>query len=197
MISSSVITQSGNIAGNVNTDSVPIKYGSGVGIFLNLVVGSTPAPIWFYTDLTTDICYSIGVHGYSTGLHVLVYPEFDQLPTPLGDNYIINRDATSFYMASSQANALLGIHVDITFNGDGNAYAYPVGFSAASFSVQGSADEILWVNIPSTTTSFSATGNYMFEFVNMNYNFIRVAYTIPSGACDYVLNTVIKEDKDK
>ena len=100
-------------------------------------------------------------------------------------------------MASSQANALLGIHVDITFNGDGNAYAYPVGFSAASFSVQGSADEILWVNIPSTTTSFSATGDYMFEFVNMKYNFIRVAYTIPSGACDYVLNTVIKEDKDK
>lgn len=75
----------------------------------------------FTVNSATDVC-TCTAHGYSTGDPLIPSNVGGFLPTPLAQDtevYAIRIDANTFYVASSYANALLGIRIDLTDNGAG------------------------------------------------------------------------------
>lgn len=149
------------------------------------------------TDVTpANDTIDITSHGFLDGTLVTLTTS-GTLPTGLAtstDYYVIVVDADTIKLASSQANALAGTPIDITGAGSGSSTVVVTTTLAGSVKIQVNNEEegrtANWVDLPSSSTNFSAAGNILFNYDNACYRSMRVYVTVTSGtiACDLRFN---------
>lgn len=146
------------------------------------VTVTTPAAETF-TCATTDICTAatglinvLGLKGQGTTTTTL--------PTGLStstDYFVIPINDTTFYLATSYANAVAGTKIDITGTGTGTHTFTPTAIAGGTISLQGSVDNSSYVDITSSSSNVTATAKFYWNISDTFYPFVRIKYVNTAG----------------
>lgn len=202
MIPYSLLSTSGGLAQSANTSSLNVKESTTMGVLVEYTVAASTAKTFTDADVdTTDDKITITAHGYYTGRKVAATTT-GTLPAGLSatNYYVIKVNANTIQLASSMANAVAGIAVDITAAAGGGTHTLtPAAISTASWKLQGSFDDSTWFDIPasdlqSMSGNITATGSAFTHHDTPTYCYIRVAFTAATaGQFDYVVTVLSKE----
>lgn len=136
---------------------------------------------------------TVTAHGYLTGVLVTLTTS-NTLPTGLATStnyYLIVVNANTVKFATSQANALAGTAINLTGYGTGTHTIVATTALAGSVKIQVNNEPINgtpnWVDLPSSSTNFSAAGNTLFNYDNGGYRSVRAVVTVTSGTVAPVL----------
>jgi len=165
-------TQNGNNISAGVTNSIrsnvlsPQDYGT-IGMSTLTLLGTVdavnPSSGTFTASSTTDLLTK-SAHGYKTGLIVQVSNSGGALPTNLSaatPYYVIYASANTFYLATSLANALNAVNIDLGSDGSGTNTVTPTALASASISMQGSMDGANWVTIPNQTKDITVDASFV------------------------------------
>ncbi|MEQ1763211.1 MAG: hypothetical protein ABL984_08715 [Pyrinomonadaceae bacterium] len=146
------------------------------------VTVTTPAAKTFTCVAATDLCtaassgFLTGVKGQGTTTTTL--------PAGLStstDYFVIFVTTTTFKLATSYANSILGTAIDITDTGTGTHTFTPTALAGGAASLQGSVDGSAWADIGSTSQNITATGVLIFSITDTYYPFVRMKFVNTAG----------------
>jgi hypothetical protein len=189
-------TQSGTVAAALTLTPVDVKKAKGYGILLDLTVATAAAKNFLDAAVNvTANTITISAHGYYTGLKV-VASTTGTLPGGLSatDYYVIRVDADTIKLATSAAFALAGSAVDITSAAGGGTHTLtPAAISGASYKLQYSMDNVIWIDA-GVTNNVTATSQFLHEKVDPMFNFVQVVWALSAGQIGYSVQTLVKEE---
>jgi hypothetical protein len=157
-------------------------------------------------NATADTFTVAGGHGFVTGLKVAATTS-GTLPAPLTatNYYIVVVSSTVFKVATSLANALAGITVDLTDVGVTNAIFTPAALAGATITAYKSNNGTTWTALaqPAPITVASDTETWWHEPLTttalvskVSYAFLKIVATCTAGT--YLLSSKINvETKSK
>lgn len=123
-------------------------------------------------------------NGFALGL-VVQFTTSTTLPTGISaatDYYVIPVTTTTYFVATSLANALAGTAVDYTNTGTGDQTATPVALAGATLILQASNDnEATWSTVPNSTWTITADGSFKFELDYIRYASFRAYVAMTTG----------------
>ena len=194
-LTSAVITDTGGTGAALATTGINLNTAKGCGYYISCTI-ATAAAKTFTAVAATDICTSAS-HGFYTGLRCAASNVGGALPAGLSvTNYWITKiDATTYKLASTAANAIIGVAVDITGAGTGTHTLTPSALTGGAYKLQASPDNVLWFDLPaaSSANNVTVTATFMHEKVDPMYNFIRVLWACTTGQIIYTILTLTKE----
>lgn len=166
------------------------------GTQAGVVTALAATPLAGGSDGEVDIAddeLDIPSHGFPDGFEVRLTTT-GTLPAPLltaTDYYVIVVDANTIQLATSLANALAGVAIDLEDEGADDSVNTVTGVALGNGSVtfQKSNDGTNWINIQSAT-AISADGSVMLEQANVSYRYFKAVKAMDSGVIDlqcYVL----------
>lgn len=179
--------QSGEVVLSENY-SADVSDATVVAAYTKWSINSPAASVFSSVDINVaDDTISEPGHGFLTGLvgELTAEPATGVLPGGLAaatDYYVIQVDANTYKLATSAANAVAGIAVDITDGGTGNHTFTPKALAGASVKFQKSADGSNWTDIAGASASITAAGEYWFEAADVAYEGLRAVFAITSGS---------------
>jgi hypothetical protein len=189
-------TQSGTVAAALTLTPVDVKKAKGYGILLDLTVATAAAKNFLDAAVNvTANTITISAHGYYTGLKVAASTT-GTLPGGLSatDYYVIRVDADTIKLATSAAFALAGSAVDITSAAGGGTHTLtPAAISGASYKLQYSMDNVIWIDA-GVTNNVTATSQFLHEKVDPMFNFVQVVWALSAGQIGYSVQTLVKEE---
>jgi len=170
------------VSGNVGMDSLVFFGTVDVNTSITTAVSASASQV---TSSGGSILFTnSSANGYAFGL-IVQFTTSTTLPTGISaatDYYVVPVSATTYKVATSYANALVGTYVAYTDTGTGNQTATPTALASASVYLQGSADSTNWVTIPNTTTTITADASIgPIEVDYIRYPNIRAYVTLASG----------------
>lgn len=137
-------------------------------------------------DLDEDTV-TITAHGFTTGFKVRLTTT-DTLPDPLQlatDYFIIVVDANTIQFASSLANALAGVAIDLLDDGAPGSVNTVTGvaLAGASITFRKSNDGTNWIDVQAAT-AIAADGSVMIEQANVSYRYFKCVKALTAGQVD-------------
>lgn len=170
------------------------------GVVAQIVV-SNPASVDFTSVASTDVSTSLA-NTYVLGLKTQATTT-GTLPaglTTTTDYFVIPITSTTFYLASSLANALAGTKINITDAGTGTHTLNPVALAGASIKLQcGSKDGLAFADIPigasmdaTKSASITATGNVYLHESDLACDYVRSYITMTAGQLAITLDPKTK-----
>lgn len=163
-----------------NSESVNITEATSLSIVSN-IINDAPTAKTFTADPVTDQL-TISAHGYKVGLKGQVSTTLT-LPGGLAaatDYFVIVIDANTIKLATTHANALAGIAIDITTAGTGVQTFTPTALAGGSIVLQYSLDEVIWINVQAATP-ITASMVFSMNIDRPAYNYARLQYGLTAG----------------
>lgn len=182
-------------------DSATFAYTSnGTAMSLESIFGFSVQAQWVVTTASaaalasaTDIDHTTETftktsHGLYTGLKVAATTS-DTLPAGLSatDYYVIRLTSSTFQVATTQANALLGTAVTFSDNGTGTQTFTPAALGTCTVKLQATNDDAndsnvtpVWTDLANPQT-VTATGNYLWNVADCFYSYVRITGTTDAG----------------
>ena len=181
------VAVTGEIAASAALTSVEVSKKKSYGV-VAAITNVAPAAGAF-TAAVTDICTK-ATHGYKTGLKVQLTTT-TTLPAGVStatDYWVIYLSANTFSLASTLLLAQAGTAIDITDTGTGTHTITPTAVAGASVKLQGSMDNVTFVDLPIKATgdatkslAITITVNALLYESDVCVNYIRAYYTLTAG----------------
>ncbi len=183
-----LVTTLGGVAAPSNvSDVVNMQNYKGFSMVLNTDVNTPDAAV--FTAAVTDLCTSVA-HGFSTGMKGQGTTT-TTLPAGLStstDYFVIKKDADTFWLASSLANALAGTKIDITDTGTGVHTFNPTSIAGGGYTLQGSNDQVDWItDVANVAITIDAVAGITPTSRIAEFKYYRVYYAITAGQMTCVL----------
>lgn len=189
-------TQSGTVAAALTLTPVDVQKAKGFGILLDLTVATAGTKTFLDANVNvTANTITISAHGYYTGLQVAASTT-GTLPGGLSatNYYVIRVDADTIKLATSAALAIAGSAVDITSAAGGGTHTLtPAAISGASYKLQYSMDNVIWID-GGVTNNVTATSQFLHEKVDPMFNYVQVVWALSAGQIGYSVQTLVKEE---
>lgn len=155
----------------------------------------TPTTVEFDDDdISTGDDYVAVVHGFTTGSKVQISTA-TTLPSPIAavtDYFVIARDAASFGLALTLADALAGNYMPITADGAGTHTMTSVALAGGTVKTQKSNDNENWTDAEASQ-NITATGTLWFNITAAPpYRFMRYAFAATAGRYRAEIHTNIQ-----
>ena len=185
--------QSSEFAAPINFAGVSLDGAQAYSVIAAVTV-TTPSPGTFTAVAATDVCTRTG-HGMATGLKVQVSNSGGALPGGLSgatDYFVIVLDANTFKLATTLVNAQAGTAIDLTTNGTGTQTITPTALAGASVKLQGSNDDLTYVDLPSTSNNITVTASFIWSVSLPGYRYVRSVYSLTAGELSVVQSTLVK-----
>lgn len=175
----------------INTEIVDVSNSETITVVCN-ITNDNPTAKTFTADPATDQL-AISAHGYKTGLKGQVSTTLT-LPGGLAaatDYFVIVVDSNNIKLATTHANAVVGIAIDITTAGTGVQTFTPTALAGGSVKLQYSLDEITWIDVQPST---AITASMVFSLIvdRFAYPKIRLLYELTAGQLSLVNKVSIK-----
>lgn len=176
---------SAEIAASAGSTSVAMKGAEGYCVVAEVTV-TTPAAKTFVDGDVGVAANTITetAHGFKTGLKGQLTTD-GVLPAGLAaatDYFVIVVDADTYKLAASLANAQAGTAVDITAAAGGGTHTFTAtSLAGASVKLQASLDGSVWVDVASSSSNITATGNFIWNVDSPYYDYVRAYYTLTAG----------------
>lgn len=184
-----------DVTQTINGESVDVSEASTIAI-VSSITNDAPTAKTFTADPTTDILTSAS-HGYKTGLKGQVSTTLT-LPGGLAattDYFVIFVDANSYKLATTHANAVAGVAIDITTAGTGVQTFTATALAGGMITVQYSLDDLTFINV-AAGTAITATSVFALNIDRPAYRFIRLAFTLTAGQLSVVNKIALKTDEN-
>lgn len=152
----------------------------------NKLGGGKASDVNLAGDYITEVA-----HGLPLGLGVVYSTGSNKTIGGLthgGTYYVIPRDADTFQLASSAANADAGTEIDLTSAEDATFTLTPQPFASAGtdgIKWLGSNDGVSFYDLSTTSVPYHADGGAVISFTDYAYQWLRLSFTKPTlGALD-------------
>lgn len=187
------LATTGIVATGTSSGVIDTTTAGSVAIACKITVDTNAAGTFSAASLSANHV-TITAHGYKTGI-VGQVTTVGVLPTglSLATNYfIIVIDANTVSFATSQANAIAGTAIAIS-GGTGNSTFTPTALSGGSVQPQWSLDQIVWINIGSST-AITAALSFGVTVDRPAYRYIQLSFAITAGSLTIATNVEVNKD---
>jgi hypothetical protein len=194
-------TQADNCAAALTLTAIDCRNASVVGTTLAVTVATPAVKTFVDADVTvaTDLI-TIASHGFATGLKVAATTG-GTLPAGLSaTNYwVIKVSSSTFKLASSAANALVGTVVDITAAAGGGTHTLtPASITGGSYKTQVSIDGTTYVDLVThdllpVGQNITVTNSWYWDWDKPAFNYFRIVFACTTGQFAYSLVSTTKE----
>jgi hypothetical protein len=161
-----------------------------IASFTTVITAANPAAFTFVDGDVHVVNNTIAetAHGLTTGVKVALTNSGGALPTGTSatDYYVIVVSSSLIKLATSQANALAGTAVDITAAAGGGTHTITPNTTIAGtikYQESNEPDTVtkVWVDTADSPVAFTATSNFLHDFINISAKRMRAVITVTSG----------------
>lgn len=182
------------VAASTNFDALNIEHFLNYNMHAKWTVTTPAAKTFVDADVSVaNDTITEAAHGFKTGLKGQLTTS-GVLPAGLAlatDYFVIVVDADTFKLATSLVNAQAGTAVNITAAAGGGTHTFTsTALAGASAKLQASNnyDSRLatgdWIDVASSSTSITATGEVMWNVTDAAYKWVRTVVTLTAGQLD-------------